>query len=200
MNGLLGLKRRKWALKISPFLIVLQVCEPRTSSAKSMISSGKIDAEQWTNSKTYPGYPGAPFSTFCTIICKCNEWLLCLRPGSSRNSRGIIVWKPVMQWRMQPHTIQSSSTKSSQEVNYGYDPKSKQQLSQWKSPGLPRPENVRQVKSNFKMMLIRFFDIKRIVHSKFTPQNQTIHLQFYLEVLKRLRRSVVKNLQWNSSE
>ena len=47
---------------------------------------------------------------------------------------------------------------------YGYDPETKWQSSQWKSPTSPRPKKARQVKSNLKSMIITFFDIKGIVH------------------------------------
>lgn len=40
---------------------------------------------------------------------------------------------------------------------YGYDPETKQQSSQWKSPNSPRPKKARQVRSNVKSMLIVFF-------------------------------------------
>jgi hypothetical protein len=43
---------------------------------------------------------------------------------------------------------------------YSYDPETKQQSSQWKSPNSPRPKKARQVKSIVKCMLIIFFDIK----------------------------------------
>lgn len=75
---------------------------------------------------------------------------------------------------------------------YGYDPKSKQQMSQWNSPGSPHPKKAHQLKSNLKTMLICFFDIKGIIHSEFVPQSQTVNQPFYLVVLKRLRRSVAR--------
>jgi hypothetical protein len=37
---------------------------------------------------------------------------------------------------------------------YGYDPETKQQFSQRKSPMSPRPKKARQVKSNVKSMII----------------------------------------------
>jgi hypothetical protein len=40
---------------------------------------------------------------------------------------------------------------------YGYDPETKQQSSQWKSPNSPRPKKTRQVRSSVKTMLIVFF-------------------------------------------
>jgi len=47
---------------------------------------------------------------------------------------------------------------------YAYDPETKTQSSQWKSPGSPRPKKARQVRSNIKSMLICFFDQKGTVH------------------------------------
>lgn len=73
---------------------------------------------------------------------------------------------------------------------YGYDPETKQQSSQWKTPASPRPKKARQVKSNVKTMLICFFDVRGVVHMEFVPPGQTVNQAFYLEVLKRLRNSV----------
>jgi hypothetical protein len=52
---------------------------------------------------------------------------------------------------------------------YGYDPETKQQSSQWKSPNSPQPKKARQVRSNVKSMLIVFSDIQGIVHKEFIP-------------------------------
>ena len=40
---------------------------------------------------------------------------------------------------------------------YGYDPETKAQSSQWKSPGSPRPKKARQSRSNVKTMLVVFY-------------------------------------------
>jgi len=68
---------------------------------------------------------------------------------------------------------------------YGYDPETKQQSSQWKSPTSPRPKKARQVKSNIKSLIITFFDVKGIVHT-----GQTVNSGFYCNVLRRLRENV----------
>jgi hypothetical protein len=47
---------------------------------------------------------------------------------------------------------------------YAYDPETKQQSSQWKNKGSPRPKKVRQVRDKNKVMLIVFFDIRGIIH------------------------------------
>ncbi|KQS44477.1 uncharacterized protein Dere_GG26354 [Drosophila erecta] len=41
-------------------------------------------------------------------------------------------------------------------------------------------------------MLIVFFDVQGIVHFEFVPQGQTVNGAFYQEVLKRLKRRVVR--------
>ena len=53
---------------------------------------------------------------------------------------------------------------------YGYDPETKQQSSQWKSPSSPRPKKVRQVRSKVKSMLIVFVDHEGIVLQEFALQ------------------------------
>ena len=73
---------------------------------------------------------------------------------------------------------------------YGYNPETKRQSSQWKSPTSPRPKKARRVKSNLKSMLITFFDRKGIVHKEFVPPGQTVNSGFYCEVLWRLREKV----------
>jgi len=73
---------------------------------------------------------------------------------------------------------------------YAYDPETKTQSSQRKSPGPPRPKNGRQVRSNIKLMLICFFDQKGIVHKEVVPPGQTVNASFYVEVLKRLWENV----------
>lgn len=53
---------------------------------------------------------------------------------------------------------------------YGYDPETKQQSSQWKSPSPPRP---------YKAKAVNFFDIHGLVHFEFVPPSQTVNQQFY---------------------
>ena len=73
---------------------------------------------------------------------------------------------------------------------FEYDPETKRQRCQWKSPTSPRPKKARQSKSKVKVMLITFFDVRGIVHSEFLPQGQMINQQVYKEILQLLLRSV----------
>jgi hypothetical protein len=56
---------------------------------------------------------------------------------------------------------------------YGYDPETKLQSSQWRSPSSPRPKKASQVRS--KKMLMVFFDIQGLVHCEFVPAGQTVN-------------------------
>ena len=69
---------------------------------------------------------------------------------------------------------------------YSYDPETKQQSSQWKSPMSPRPKKARQVKRNVNSMIITFFDVERNVHKEFVPTGQNVNSGFYCIVLQRL--------------
>jgi len=53
---------------------------------------------------------------------------------------------------------------------YGYDPETKQQSLQWKSPGFPRTKKARQSRSTTKSMLIVFFDIRGTVTMNLPPK------------------------------
>jgi len=73
---------------------------------------------------------------------------------------------------------------------FQYDPETKQQSTQWKTQNSPRPKKARMFWSQVKIMLVRFFDHKGIVHYEFIAQGQTVNQQCYLEALTRLRESV----------
>ncbi|GFW68623.1 mariner Mos1 transposase [Trichonephila clavipes] len=84
---------------------------------------------------------------------------------------------------------------------YGYDPETKQQSSQRKTPGSPRPKKARQVRSKIKFMLIVFFDAVGIVRHEYAPQGQTVNKEFYLDVMRKLREAVRRKrpVLWASS-
>ena len=73
---------------------------------------------------------------------------------------------------------------------YGYDPETKQQSSQWKTPTSPTPKKARQVRSKTKVMLLAFYDKEGIVHYEYAPSGQTINKEFYVDVLRRLREDI----------
>ena len=73
-------------------------------------------------------------------------------------------------------------------------PETKQQSSQWKSLGSPRPKKVRQSRSVIKSIFIVFFDIRGIVHHEFVPQCQTVNAQFYCSVLRRPREDIRRKI------
>jgi hypothetical protein len=73
---------------------------------------------------------------------------------------------------------------------YGYDPETKKQSSQWKSPNSLRPKKARQEKSKVKSMLVIFFDIKGTVHKEFIPAGQTVNSTYYCYILWQLHENV----------
>jgi len=67
---------------------------------------------------------------------------------------------------------------------YVYNPETKQQSSQWKSPMSPRPKKARRVKNNVKSIIITFFYVKGIVHKEFVPAGQTVNSGFNCDILR----------------
>ena len=75
---------------------------------------------------------------------------------------------------------------------FEYDPETKRQSLQYKSPSSPRLKKERMSKSNIKVMLIAFFDVRGIVHTEYMPQGHTINQHIHRDVLRRLMRSVLE--------
>jgi hypothetical protein len=73
---------------------------------------------------------------------------------------------------------------------FQYVPETKHQSMQWKTQNSSRPKKAHTSCSQFKTMLVCFFDRMGIVHYEFTAQGQTVNQQCYLEVMIRLRESV----------
>lgn len=85
---------------------------------------------------------------------------------------------------------------------FGYDPETKAQSSQWKSPTSPRPKKARQSRSNVKTLLTVFFDSQGVVHHEFLPQGCTVNQNYYGAVLRRLRESIRRKRpeRWRSGK
>lgn len=73
---------------------------------------------------------------------------------------------------------------------YQYDPLSRQQSSQWKSPSSPTPKCPRAERSVGKVMLISFFDYNGMVHHEYLPRGETVNGMFYKGVMQRLRDAI----------
>jgi hypothetical protein len=80
---------------------------------------------------------------------------------------------------------------------YCYDPKTKQQSSQWKSPSSPRLKKARQVRPSTLVL----FDCEGIVHHKFVPSGKTVNQHYSREVLQCLREQVCqKRPEWRRNQ
>jgi len=75
---------------------------------------------------------------------------------------------------------------------YGYDPETRVQSSQWKSPSSPRAKEARQSRSNIKAMMIVFFDLDGIVRAEFVPRNTTVNSEYYEGLLEHLRNNACR--------
>ena len=73
---------------------------------------------------------------------------------------------------------------------YGYDPETRVQSSQWKSPSSPRAKKAHQSRTNIKVVMIVFFDLDGIVWAEFVPRNTTVNCEYYVGLLEHLRNDV----------
>jgi len=101
--------------------------------------------------------------------------------SDDRKVHRVSVCREHKQTRDDPNFISNIITGDETWV-YVYDPATKQQSSQWKSPNSPRPKKARQVRNNVKSIVIVFFKIQGIVHKEFVSSGQTVNGKFYCEV------------------
>ena len=85
---------------------------------------------------------------------------------------------------------------------FGYEPETKRQSLEWRSPGSPVKKIAKMSKSKIKTMLITFFDAKGLIHHEFVPEGQTVTQYFYRDVLGRLFEKMRKKRSdlWKSKE
>ena len=60
----------------------------------------------------------------------------------------------------------------------GYDPETRVQISQSKSPSSPDAKKARQSRSNIKVMIV-FFYLDGTVRAEFVPRNTTVNSEYY---------------------
>lgn len=73
---------------------------------------------------------------------------------------------------------------------FEYEPETKRQSAEWRASDEGKPKKSRLVKSKVKVMLICFYDSKRIIHKEFVPPGQTVTGDFYVGVMKRLLKRI----------
>jgi histone-lysine N-methyltransferase SETMAR len=73
---------------------------------------------------------------------------------------------------------------------YGYDPETKQQLSQWKLPNSLWPEKSVSSSQYCQVHVDLIFNIQGIIDKEFIPPGQTVNGKLYCEVLKQLREGI----------
>ena len=133
------------------------------------------------------------FTCFCLqlhllrkVCAKMVPWLL----NDDQKERRLQVCQDIIERLQTEPDLPRRVITGDETWNFEYDPETKRQRCQWKSPTSPRPKKARQSKSKVKVMLITFFDVRSIVHNEFLPQGQTISQQVYKEILRLLLRPV----------
>ena len=107
-----------------------------------------------------------------------------------QKTRRLHVCQDILQQLQTDATLLEKVITGDESWIFEYDPETKRQSCQWKSPGSPRPKKARMQKSQVKVMLITFFDHQGMVHHEYVPHNQTVNQHFYKEVLTRLMAKI----------
>ena len=111
---------------------------------------------------------------------------MCQNGSEDQKTRRLHVCQDILQQLQTDATLLEKVITGDESWIFEYDPETKRQSCQWKSPGSPRPKKARMQKSQVKVMLITFFDHQGMVHHEYVPHDQTVNQNFYKEVLTRL--------------
>ena len=110
--------------------------------------------------------------------------------SEDQKTRRLHVCQDILQQLQTDATLLEKVITGDESWIFEYDPETKRQSCQWKSPGSPRPKKARMQKSQVKIMLTTFFDHQGMVHHEYVPHDQTINQHFYKEVLTRLMAKI----------
>ena len=110
--------------------------------------------------------------------------------SEDQKTRRLHVCQDILQQLQTDATLLEKVITGDESWTFEYDPETKRQSCQWKSPGSPRPKKARMQKSQVKVMLITFFDHQGMVHHEYVPHDQTVNQHFYKEVLTRLMAKI----------
>jgi hypothetical protein len=95
----------------------------------------------------------------------------------------LVAARDLQQYADQEANFMKTITTGDESWVYGYNPKTKVQSSQWKTPGSLRPKMAQKVQSKVKVMLTVFFDHKGIVRYKYAPEGHIVNKKYYVEIL-----------------
>ena len=110
--------------------------------------------------------------------------------SEDQKTRRLHVCQDILQQLQTDATLLEKVITGDKSWIFEYDPETKRQSCQWKSPGSPRPKKARMQKFQVKVMLITFFDHQGMVHHEYVPHDQTVNQYFYKEVLTRLMAKI----------
>ena len=73
---------------------------------------------------------------------------------------------------------------------FAYDPKTKQQSSEWVGETSPQPKKLKFQRSSIKTMLIIFFYSQGVLNKEFVPEGKTVNAEFYKGVTDCLLKCI----------
>ena len=105
----------------------------------------------------------------------------------SKTSTVPAVWANLTFFLRDPNNFVSRMVTMDETWWYHYDPETKQQSTEWRYCGSPRPKNFRVQKSAGKVLASIFWDQDGILLIDYLPKSQTINAECYFSLLVQLK-------------
>jgi len=135
---------------------------------------------------------GVNRETICQILVqdlgkrKVASWFVPHAMSDDQRHEGVQYAKDIIKTARRNKNFLNLIVAEEETLCFHYDPTTKRQSAEWKSPTSSNSKKVRLQKSKVKKMLVCFYDSKGIIHHEFVPERQTVTGSFYLSVLECL--------------
>lgn len=110
------------------------------------------------------------------------RWVPRLLTQENKNNRVTASRKFLARYRKEGDTFLSRIITTDETWLFLYDPETKEQSRQWKTPGSPPPKKARVVKSAGKQMYIMFMDMQGMILQHAVPPHTTVNAAYYSKV------------------
>ena len=126
---------------------------------------------------------------------KFSKWVPKLLTVEQRNAR-LTISRSHLRRSRRDRTFLERIVAGDETWVYSWDPETKQQSAEWRSPDSPRPQKAIRKQNSLKVMHIMFFDIQGVLLNWAVPLNTRVNGSYYQWVIReKLRPAIRKKRQ-----
>lgn len=122
---------------------------------------------------------------------KFSKWVPRLLTADQRNVRATMSRSHLRRSRRDPNFLERIVAGDETWV-YSWDPETKMQSAEWRSPGSPRPQKAIRKQTSLKVMHIMFFDVHGVILNWAVPPGTRVNGAYYQWVIREKLRPAIR--------